>query len=194
MSESTKNYLRVEERYYSAHHTLLLIAEQSLKRAQEKQPGWFNDAFICITFSALAIEAMANAIGDRAIPDWSEFESASPTAKLRLLAEHLGLTYGKAEPWSTIKWLAKFRNQVAHPKPELVTTEKIISESQRHERSGEPPDSKFERQITIENARRSFEAVYKAKRLLCAQLSPEISLGLETDGWHGSTTPLNPSN
>ena len=192
MNDSDRTYKRVEERFFSAHHPLLQIAERSLSKAQAKDPGWMNEALICITFSALSIEAMANAIGSTLIQDWKDFESASPTAKIRLLAEHLGVEFSPTkEPWSTIKWLGRFRNTIAHPKPEHIVRERLIPSHELESRTFDAPESKFERELTSENARRAFEAVYKAKRLLCEKIPYDLNLGLEVDGW-SSSTELHP--
>jgi hypothetical protein len=181
-------FKRTRERQYSAHHTLMHIASLSLERADRKEPGWFNEAMVAITFSALAMEAMANAIGDRVVPDWKDFESATPNAKLRLLAERLGASYDRhLEPWSTLRWLGKLRNQIAHPKSEHIVDESIISERERDDRYVDPPESKIEREITIENARRAVKALYDVKWHLCDRIAPERSFGLGTDGWTGST-------
>ena len=188
LCRTMSTYRRTRERKFSAHHTLIHIAGLSLERAERKEPGWFNEAMVTITFSALAIEAMGNAIGDRVVPDWKDFESANAYAKLGLLAERLGANYDRqAEPWSTLRWLAKLRNQIAHPKPELVVDEAVISERELNDRQVDPPESKIEREITIENARRALKAVVDVKWSLCEKISPEKSFGLGTDGWTGST-------
>ncbi len=138
MTSGSRNYRRVQERHYSAHHALLRVASAELDRATKKEPGWFDSTFVVLTFSALAVEALSNAIGNRVVSDWKDFESASPNAKVRLLAERLDIPYSaNDEPWRTVRWLGKFRNLVAHAKPELVLHDQFITEHEANERSTE---------------------------------------------------------
>ena len=181
-------FKRVQERPYSAHHTLLHVARIELAKAERKEPGWFNSAFIVLTFSALAVEALSNAIGDRIVPEWKDFESASPLAKMRLLAERLEVPYSSEdEPWLTIRWLSKFRNQVAHPKPEVVLNERLITEKEADNRPFDAPKSKLEHKVTVGNAKRAFDSVEKAKMLLCDKIPAEERFGLFSDGWSTHT-------
>jgi hypothetical protein len=137
----------------------------------------------------LAVEALSNAIGDRIVPDWKDFETASPSAKVRLLAERLDLPYStSSEPWRTICWLGKFRNLVAHPKPEPLLEDQFITESDAAKRPDDPPKSRLERQVTVGNAKRAFEAVVNVKTLLCEKIPAEDSFGLYSDGWSTSTS------
>ena len=190
MTSSARNYRRVQERHYSAHHALLRVAGAELDRAMRKEPGWFDSTFVVLTFSALAAEALSNAIGNRVIPDWKDFESASPNAKVRLLAERLTIPYeANSEPWQTIRWLGKFRNLVAHAKPEFVLHVHLITEQKANERSTDPPKSKLERDVTIANARRAFEAVGELKDLYCKKIPAKDRFGLYNDGWTSSTVP-----
>jgi len=78
--------LQVErERNFSAHHMLLGAARMAMEDSNKQRPGWFYSDLIAITFSALSIEALCNAFGNRFVPDWKDFESSSPIAKLRII-------------------------------------------------------------------------------------------------------------
>jgi hypothetical protein len=189
MTSGARDFRRVQERHYSAHHTLLRVARFELAKAERKERGWFDSTFVALTFSALAIEALSNAIGDRIVPDWKDFDSASPLAKVRLLAERLDLPYASgSEPWRTICWLGKFRNLIAHPKPEAILDDQFITEGDAEKRSFDPPKSKLERQVTVGNAKRALEAVEEAKLLLCNKIPAEERFGLFSDGWSTSTS------
>lgn len=189
MTSGARDFRRVQERQYSAHHTLLRIARFQLASAERKEAGWSDSAFVAITFSALAVEALSNAIGDRIVPDWKDFETASPIAKVWLLAERLDLPYSSDdEPWRTICWLGKFRNLVAHPKPESIRSDQFVTESDADNRPFDPPKSRIERQATVGNAKRAFEAVEKVKALLCDKIPAEDRFGLYSDGWSTSTS------
>ena len=190
MSNKPQLFQRIVERQYSAHHALLETASIQLELSEQQQPGWFYNALVAITFSALTVEALSNAIGDRLITDWADFESSSLTAKLRLLTEKLGVLYARnQEPWNTIRWLAMFRNQVAHPKPTLEVRRSVISEAKRRKLDVDAPESKFERDVTLDNARKAVYAVRQLKELLCEKIPVEQLAGISTDGWSAITEP-----
>jgi len=191
MTSAARDFRRVQERHYSAHHTLLRVARFELAKAERMEAGWFDSTFVALTFSALAIEALSNAIGDRIVPDWKDFETASPLAKVRLLVERLGLVYSpNDEPWLTIRGLGKFRNLVAHPKPETILEDQFITEGDTDKRPFDPPKSKLERLVTVGHAKRAFNAVEEAKILLCDKIPAEDKFGLFSDSWSTSTSKV----
>src|SRR6476620_4243552 len=110
-----------KERSYSPHHTLLGAACVCLQLAEERHAGSHYHEFTAIVMSSLSLEALANAVGSRAVTDWEDFETSSLWAKLRLLCETLHIDFDRRkEPWSSAKWLCGFRNKVAHGKPEDI--------------------------------------------------------------------------
>lgn len=189
MTDATSLLKRTQERHFSAHNTLLHIAQLELEMTTPGNVGEFNHAFTAITFSALAIEALANAVGDRVIPEWKDFESANPYAKARLLAERLGVQYDKQQqPWPDIKWLCRFRNNIAHAKPELVVREEVIPTALIDEHRLDRPKSKLELEVTHENAQRAVKAAVDLKYLLTDRVDIGNRFGLPSDGWTTSTT------
>ena len=170
---------------------LLDAAEEALQVAEEKKPGWFNQALAAMTFSALAIEAMANAYGSQVIPHWKDYESASPQAKMRLIAERLGVNLDEeADPWAAIKWLGSFRNQIAHAKPESFSETKIITEQEKAERQFDMPISKLERWVTVQHALRAVRSVQSVKKAFYEHLKSEDHRALlHSDGYSGTTEP-----
>ena len=174
------------ERPFSAHHMLIGAAQASLEDAKAKRPGWFYSELVTITLSALSIEAMCNAVGDRVIVDWKDFESSSPNAKLRLLCEHLKIQYDKSkEPWVSARWLYKLRNLIAHAKPELVREQAVFSREEYDRRSPEFPKSKLEKEITLTNAARAWRTAEDIKDILTSKVPPENALGLYADASFG---------
>ena len=137
-----------------------------------------------ITFSALALEALGNAFGEKFNPRWEDFESASPIAKLRLVCQRFEIVpdFGK-EPWSTTLWLVRFRNKVAHAKPEFIKEEKIITREEYDKLGGQCPESKLEKQVSLENAQRAFPCIRDIHIMLCERIPPEQIGGLIADGW-----------
>lgn len=178
---------RTRERHYSAHHMLIETARRANERVARQEPGWTYEALTAITFSALAVEALANAFGERKVPNWADFESSSPNAKLQLVAGALKLPYeAAAEPWQSARWLIKLRNQVAHAKPQLLRDDHLITQEEVDKQLFDRPESKLERELTQVNSERAVVAAKQLKDLLCGSLSPAEAQGLLSDGWFGS--------
>lgn len=178
--------IKVErERQFSAHHMLISAARWSLDDAQLKRAG-SPGVLVAITLSALSIEAMCNAIGERVFQDWKDLEGAPPLVKLRLLCHALNIPFDKeTEPWKSARWLIQVRNRIAHAKPEFVREEKIVLQSQHNDRLVSYPKSKLEKELTLGNARRAVQAADYIKDALCTKVPPENAFGLWNDGAFG---------
>jgi hypothetical protein len=177
------------ERNFSAHHIFIGAARVAIEDAKAKKPGWFYSQLTAMVMCALAVEALANAFGKRMLIDWQDFESSSPIAKLRLVCKELGLVFDeKNEPWATIRWLSKFRNLVAHAKPELVTEDYISTRDEYEKDRMKMPKSKLEAQVTLGNAQRAYRGVDKVKELLSQKVPPDESFGLYSDSCLGSVS------
>lgn len=187
---SQRSFSVKTERFYSAHHTLLRIAKDNLKKAEIKEPGWFNNEFMAITLSSLAVEAICNAVGEKGISDWSDFESCSPIVKTRLICEHLSIDYDTSkEPWGSFIWLCKTRNLIAHPRAEPIMHEAVITELEHENQEySDAPKSKLEKRITLDNAKKAVATVDKLIDLFCEKLTPEQKFGISGDMWHSSLT------
>ena len=177
--------LRVQrERDFSPHHILLGAAYTALEDSKEKRPGYFNYELACITFSALALEALGNAFGNKFIDRWGDFESASPIAKLRLVCQRFEITPNfERKPWSTALWLVKFRNKVAHAKPEFIKEERVLTRAEYDALRMEYPASKLEKQVSLENAEKAFACVHDIHIMLCERIPANKIAGLIADGW-----------
>ena len=150
-----------------------------------KEPGWADDEFLAITLSALAIEAIDNAVGERAVHGWGDFESCNPTAKARIVCTCLHIEYDSSrEPWDTLRWLSKFRNLVAHPKAETITESKVVSEREHKQGTNRAaPKLKLEKLVTLQSAENAIKAVDAALNLFCEKLSIEDRFGISGDMW-----------
>lgn len=177
------------ERFYSAHHALLRIARHCLDNARKKEPGWADDEFLAITLSALAIEAICNAVGERAVNGWGDFESCNPTAKARIVCARRHIEYDSSlEPWATLRWLSKFRNLIAHPKAETIAESKVVSKQEHKQGTHRTaPKSKLEKLVTFQNAENAIKAVDAALSLFCEKLSVEERFGVSGDVWSVSS-------
>ena len=76
---------------------------------EKKLPGYFYNEFTAITFSpALALEAIANAFGEKFVADWDDFEKVSLLRNSELYGMHLRVDLNfNIEPWITAKWFIK---------------------------------------------------------------------------------------
>jgi len=185
---SPQLFRKTQEREFFAHHMLLHAAEREIEDAKASEVGRFNKCLAAMVLSALAIEALANAVGSRVASDWTVFERLSPLEKLDSLAKELAFTYeATKEPWSAITQLARFRNDIAHPKPELILEEKYLPEVALGKALFDSPQSQIEGQITLGNAERANKAVRALKAILTDNLPEDKRVGIYADMWSGST-------
>ena len=87
--------VRTQKKTFSAHHMLMNAAFLQLEAARETENSQFNSLLAALTLSSLSVEALANSVGERVVPDWRDFESLSPLGKLRLLAEKLSIEFDR---------------------------------------------------------------------------------------------------
>jgi hypothetical protein len=149
------------ERRFNPHVCLFLPAVQHhLRTAKEKKAGCYYDWFAVIVLSALSLEAIGNSYGDVLIPDWKDFESSSPKAKLRLIAHRCGIKPDFSKPpWATASQLLKFRNLIAHAKRKHFKEERDCDESNCRGGFGARFDSDIEKMITEKFAAQGSDAV-----------------------------------
>ncbi len=189
MEPRPERNLRVQrERKFSPHHVLLGVARMALESAERKEDGWFYHELISITFTALALEALANSFGERVVERWADFESASPMAKLRVIARELGVQEASLAQDGVLVWLIRFRNKVAHAKPELVRFDASMTKKEFAKIQLEPPKAGLESEVSIANAKRALAAVQAVFDLLCEKTPQEKLDGLLGDGFSGTVT------
>jgi len=178
-----------KERPFSAHHMLFNAAKAAIEDAESKQPGGLYSELMAITMAGLAIEALCNAVGERVIDNWKDFESSSPKAKVRIICTELDIEYdSKKEPWSSVVWLSKIRNGLAHAKPQLVNERYTWNREEYEKKDGFKPQAKLEKEITLGNARRDYKQTIELKSILCHHISAEKAFGLYVDMWSGRSS------
>ena len=188
LMNTAQQFRKTQEREFFAHHMLLRAAKREIEEAQGSAVERFNKCLAAMILSSLAIEALANAVGSRVASDWETFERLNPLEKLDRLTRDLSIANDpNTEPWSAITQLARFRNDIAHPKPELVLEEKILPEVALGKMLFDSPQSQIERQITLGNAQRAYKAVCALKAILTDSLPVEQRFGIYADMWSGST-------
>ena len=100
------------ERNFSPHHMLLGAAYMALEDAENKKPGWFYSELIAMTLSGLAVEAICNAVGDRVVSNWKDFEYVNPIAKLRVICVELDLSFDESEEHGRTPGFGRFRGVI----------------------------------------------------------------------------------
>jgi len=186
-------FRKTEKRTFFAHHMLLRVAALEIAEAESSELERFNKCLTAMVMSALAIEALANAVGSRVVADWAVFEQLRPHEKLEALINQLGIARDPtAEPWTTVQFLGGFRNDIAHPKPEEVTSVHVLPQAGLEKTAFDTPLSKLEHEISLGNAKRSFAAVHALKGLLADALPQGARFGIYSDMWRGSTEVHRP--
>jgi len=189
-----------KERDFKPHHLLIYAARVGLEDAEKvtkEEKGvstWTPHELTAITFSAFALEAIANSFGGKLVKRWQDFENSSPIAKLRTVCAELNIEPDfSGEPWATALWLVRFRNGVAHAKPNFIKTDEIVPASEYnfwHLHSN--PPSEIEKQITLENARRAVGAIQDILDQFYLKIKPEERGGLFFESFSGSTYQVGP--
>jgi hypothetical protein len=148
------------ERRFNPHLFLLQGAQYHLRLAKVKTDRCYYDWIRAILLAALSIEAIGNSYGEVLIPGWEDFESASPIAKLRLVATRCGIKpdFGK-QPWQTARGLIICRNRIAHAKRKHLEDLKECSLNEDGPLFKVKLESDLEKMITEDFAGQSCAAV-----------------------------------
>ena len=177
-----------KERHFVPYHYLLAIARIAVEQIEKKETGWYYSQIVAMTFSALAVEAIGNSFGNEFISNWRDFESTSPIGKIRILCEHFKISYDKnSDPWKFLPFLFKFRNKIAHAKPENVIDTFTIHNNDIFEATKNPPKSKIDNLLSPINAKKSLDCAIDIKFILCNCLPLEKLKNFLSDGHTGGT-------
>ena len=104
------------EREVRTYAYLRKAAVDALEKAKSIEEGSFYQLMSSLVFSAFAVEAYLNHVGEHKIQYWGEIEKIEPMAKLKVLYSHLNLQFDPSKrPIQTIRQLFKFRNLEVAP-------------------------------------------------------------------------------
>ena len=178
-----------QKRHYSAHNALLRVADDFLVAAENQERFCSEGDFVALVMSALAIESLCNTVGELIFVDWKDYERARPTAKIRLICSQLNIPYEKnSDPFQGIRWLLKFRNKIAHAKPEsLHEKSETSSEAIQWLQSGSGPQSEIEKMITIGSAKRALKSVEQFEDMIVEKLPEDKKYLVGGDFWEMHT-------
>jgi hypothetical protein len=182
------------DRKFIPHPLLLTAARRHLERAKERKAGCFYEWLGAILMSALSIEAIGNTYGEVLIPDWKDFERASPIAKLRLVATACSIDPNLDEhPWATACQLSHCRNRIAHARPQHLKVEGAYTNT-TYERAFYPmPESKsqLEKMITEGFAIKGHDAVEKILETFNSAIDLSKLIEVTMDGWFSDASTIN---
>lgn len=101
---------------------LFEAAQHALNAAKTARGGSTHFCLLSLVASAFCLEAFLNELGERRFSLWSPPERHSPGRKLKLVCKKLNLKPQlDRRPFSSFRWVMRFRNSVAHGRTEIVT-------------------------------------------------------------------------
>lgn len=168
----------IQERVFLPYKIFLDSSSHFCEEMKRKDYVSWYDLLAAITILGLSVEALVNTIGVLVIPDFKDFESSSPKAKLRILCEKSGIEFNRNKsPFLEVINLLKVRNQLAHPKFQVLhyeSKEMPLELAQKHyEEIGEILHD-IEKSLTPEFAKKSLEAVLSLEKTLRAAIQPDL--------------------
>lgn len=155
------------EREVRTYAYLRKAAVDALEKAKSIEEGSFYQLMSCLVFSAFAVEAYLNHVGERKIQYWGEIEKIEPMAKLKVLYSHLNLQFDPSKrPIQTIRQLFKFRNFMAHGR-----TENLMGSGTLNKPAPDPGENlvetDWEKFCNKQEAERAIEDVKEVLETLC---------------------------
>lgn len=150
-------------------HAELWHSANCLLRAGQIEPKGSAHQFRgSLVFRAFALEAFLNWLGYNLVPHWEYLERLKPREKLDLLTDltHVKPDYG-SRPWQIVKELFDFRNDIAHGKPETLSSETVENvDDDLDAKLGEHIQAEWERFGSEKSAVKAQEDVEEIANLL----------------------------
>lgn len=177
MTEATVH----KTRHFFPAEMFLHSARHFVRKVRTEEPPRWPDLMAAASLLALSLEALVNSLGPHLVKDFSDFESASPVAKLRLINEAIGLGFDKSQPpISDIRELARVRNKMAHPKykPLHYSSERLpLREAQRLLSDESRTLHELEKAISPESVDKWQKAIVAVTRDLIDNIEPDLQRG-----------------
>lgn len=109
-----------------------------------------------LTMLAFTNEARINVLGQRVVPDWNE--RAELKSKIRLVIKTLGVQADLGgPPYQTLISLNKFRDSLAHGKPETLQKKGKVEIKEDFNMRNVLPNADWEKQCSVDNFNRSYD-------------------------------------
>lgn len=194
MQQSRRRKAHVTKRRDVRIHAELWHTSNCLLSAgQEKAEASAHQFRASLVFRAFSLEAFLNWLGPQLIPHWKYLERLKPKDKLDVLANTIHVTPDySSRPWQIVKDLFGFRNDIAHGKPETLSTDTLENINEHLDgKLGQFVRTDWERFCTEENALKAKEDVLKIATILYkkANLKHDGPIGPFAAGFqiHGAT-------
>ncbi|MCD1650947.1 MAG: hypothetical protein COB32_04045 [Halomonas sp.] len=130
------------------------------KVAEDNREAIALDCMSCLIALAFSVEAIANFVGFKAIPEWNE--RAFYKDKMLVLGKGCGFKFEDSqEPYKSLHMLKTIRDQMAHGKPIETKTDVSDREALRHAMA-----SPWDEHLTPEFAQHAFEQVKVFEKML----------------------------
>jgi DNA primase large subunit len=182
-----------KERQVNTYAEMWHASFMLLQRARENRRGSYYQFMASLIFTAFTLEAYLNHIGQRIFACWNDLESLSPSKKLNVIAEKLGVAKDDSKrPFQTVSSLFKFRNDVAHGKSvQLKSEDQIrIIDHNFDDYMYEPLETRWQNYCSLKNAERAREDVEKIIKLLHGMSGITDDMLFNVGMWFGSSTLL----
>jgi hypothetical protein len=106
-----------KKRTLNTYNELLFGSEILFNRAKADKQGSYWVMMASAVLTAFAMEAYLNHIGPKIFTMWDVLETLSPSGKIDVVCEKLGLSFPRGRrPRQSVEDLFRFRNQLAHAK------------------------------------------------------------------------------
>lgn len=159
-----KRKVRVErKRVVNTYVEMWSTSWAMLKVGSENAEGSYYQFMGSLVFTAFSFEAFLNHVGADIFPDrtWKCIERANVDDKLAAVSEKLGVVVDRGRrPWSILKDLFRYRNDIAHGKSiKNHSKVDIIAMDDLNALAVEFLPTRWEEFVSAENARRAREDV-----------------------------------
>ena len=151
-----------KERQVNTYAEMWHASSVMLRQAKKDPDGSYYQLMASLIFTAFTLEAFLNHIGQTIFKCWKDLEQLSPSRKLNIIVEKLGVEKDDGKrPFQTVSKLFKFRNDVAHGKTVyLKSGEQIqVMDDKFDEYMHKPIEAAWEKYCTLRNAERAREDV-----------------------------------
>lgn len=153
-----KKYLVSKKRTIHTYSEIWRASYWTLWNAQNENKGSHYQIMASLIFTAFALEAYLNHVGQRVFRCWHALERLSPQGKMSIIAEKLNVKIDSSKrPFQTIKNLFDFRNELAHgktislhPIEEVIIADEILNEYMHN-----APKMEWEKYCNLKNAERA---------------------------------------
>jgi len=118
------------DRFVHAYAEMWHTSACLLEVGQSQKEGCAHQFRASLVFTAFALEACLNHLGEKVFDCWPDLERLRPRGKLNVLCEHLGVAVDYSRrPWQIVKPLFGFRNDIAHARSEVISGTTVVAAS-----------------------------------------------------------------